>query len=183
MSRTRNLSPNNPIPVVATSPQAKVLPGETKTKARNNIVPSPKKGGAEEEIINENRTISLPVGWGEELSLYQSSWVELFQQFPEMLRKISQGILIAFSDGAPSLLHRPLELRSNNRPSDLLQAVKKLLDSQAIEEVMDTSSPGYYSRLFLVPKPDGSFRPIIDLKKLNLFVDIPSFKKKLFSPS
>ena len=60
--------------------------------------------------------------------------------------------------------------------------MKKLLDSQAIKEVKDTSSLGYYSHLFLVPKPDGSFRPIIDLKKLNLFLDVPSFKMKtLFS--
>ena len=38
-----------------------------------------------------------------------------------------------------------------------------LLESRAIEEVSNPSSPGYYSRLFLVPKPNGSFRPIIDL--------------------
>ena len=108
--------------------------------------------------------------------------VQLFPQFPEIICKISQGILIAFSDGAPSLFHRTLEFCSNNRPSDLLQAVKKLLDSQAIEEVTDTSSPGYYSCLFLVPKPDGSFRPIIDFKKLNLFLDFPSSKMEtLFS--
>ena len=47
---------------------------------------------------------------------------------------------------------------------------------------MDTSSPGYYSRLFLVPKLDGTFRPIIDFKKLNFFLDVPSFKMEtLFS--
>ena len=47
---------------------------------------------------------------------------------------------------------------------------------------MDTTSPGYYSRLFLVPKPDGSFRPIIGLKKLNQFLIVPSFKMEtLFS--
>ena len=47
---------------------------------------------------------------------------------------------------------------------------------------MDTTSPGFYSRLFLVPKPDGSFRPIIDLKKLNQFIVVPSFKiETLFS--
>ena len=47
---------------------------------------------------------------------------------------------------------------------------------------MDTTSPGYYSRLFLVPKPDGSFRPIIDLKKLNQFIVVDSFKMEtLFS--
>ena len=121
------------------------------------------------------------VGRGEALTL-PVTLGRTFPQFSGILQKISQRILIAFSDGAPSLLHRPLELRSNNRPSDFLQAVKKLLDSQAIEEVTDTSSPGYCSRLFLVPKPDGSFRPIIDLKKLNLFLDISSFKMKtLFS--
>ena len=47
---------------------------------------------------------------------------------------------------------------------------------------MDIASPGYYSRLFLVPKPDGSFRPIIDWKKLNQFIVVPSFKMEtLFS--
>ena len=47
---------------------------------------------------------------------------------------------------------------------------------------MDTTSPGYYSRLFLVTKPDGSFHPIIDLKKLNQFIVVPSFKMEtLFS--
>ena len=45
-----------------------------------------------------------------------------------------------------------------------------------MEEIKDTSSLGYNSRLFLVPKPDKSFHPTIFLKKLNLFLDIPSFK-------
>ena len=130
--------------------------------------------------IRESRTDSLPVM--EEASSLPVRWLELFPQFPEIIRKVSQGILIAFSDDAPTLLHRPLELGSNNKPSVFLQAVKKLLDSQAIKEVKDTLSLGYYSHLFLVPKPDGSFRPIIDLKKLNLFLDVPSFKMKtLFS--
>ena len=45
-------------------------------------------------------------------------------QFPEIIWKVAQSILIAFSDDAPPLLHRPLELHSHNRPSDVLQAVK-----------------------------------------------------------
>ena len=98
------------------------------------------------------------------------------------MRKISLGILIAFDDVPPSLLRYPLELPSHNKAADLQNAVQKLLLSRAIEEVMDTTSPGYYSRLFLVPKPDGSFRPIIDLKKLNQFLVVPSFKMEtLFS--
>ena len=41
-----------------------------------------------------------------------------------------------------------LELRSNDKASDLQQAVHKLLESHAIE-VSDPSSTRYYSRLFL----------------------------------
>ena len=100
-------------------------------------------------------------------------------QFPEIVRKISQGILISFFNEAPSLLYRPLELPSNHKPSDLLLALKKLLNSQAIEEVRDPSSPGFYRRLFLIPKPDGTFRPIIDLKLLNIHLDIPSLKMEI----
>ena len=37
------------------------------------------------------------------------------------------------------------------------------------------SSPGFYSRLFLVPNNGGQWRPIIDLSALNAFIDCPSF--------
>ena len=39
-----------------------------------------------------------------------------------------------------------------------------------------TPSPGFYSRLFLVPKARGTWRPIIDLSVLNTHIQCPSFK-------
>ena len=127
-----------------------------------------------------NRIDQLRVGG--KLAHYQNHWKKLFPQHPEIVRKVSQGILIAFDDVHPSLPSYPLHLPSNDKTADLLHAVQKLQVSQAIEEVMDITSPGYYSCLFLVPKPDGSFRPIIDLKKLNQFLIVPSFKMEtLFS--
>ena len=46
-----------------------------------------------------------------------------------------------------------------------------LLDKGAIEEFDPRSlSPGFYSRPFLVPKTDGSYRPVFDLQSLNQFV-------------
>ena len=127
-----------------------------------------------------NRIDQLPVGG--KLAHYQDHWKKLFPQHPEIVRKVSQGILIAFDDVPPSLLRYPLHLPSNDKTANLLHAVQKLQVSQAIEEVMDITSPGCYSRLFLVPKPDGSFPPIIDLKKLNQFLIVPSFKMEtLFS--
>ena len=78
----------------------KVLPEKTETiKDLSSLAPSTKEGGAEVEI-NINMTNSLHVGG--KLAHYQSRWLELFPQFPEIIRKISQGILIAFSDDAPT---------------------------------------------------------------------------------
>ena len=127
-----------------------------------------------------NRTGQLPVGG--KLVHFTKTWTQQFPQHYEIVRKVSQGILLAFDDVPPQLLRHPLELLSNNKAADLQHAVQKLCLSQAIEEVVDPTSPGYYSRLFLVPKPDGSFRPILDLKKLNQFIIVPSFKMEtLFS--
>ena len=142
-------------------------------------LPQKSRGGGEVARAG-NRIDQLPVGG--KLAHYQDHWRKLFPQHPEIVRKVSQGILIAFDDVPPSLLCYPLHLPSNDKTADLLHAVQKLQVSQAIEEVMDTTSPGYYSRMFLVPKPDGSFRPIIDSKKLNQFLIVPSFKMEtLFS--
>ena len=42
--------------------------------------------------------------------------------------------------------------------------------------MVDTSSPGFYSRLFFVPKKSGGVRPVIDLSTLNAFLIVPKFK-------
>ena len=54
-------------------------------------------------------------------------------------------------------------------------AVKEMEMKGAIE-VVRTPSPGFYSRLFLVPKARGTWRPIIDLSVLNTHIQCPSFK-------
>jgi len=71
-------------------------------------------------------------------------------------------------------------------PSDSLNPLKDahiqeqidiLLQKQAIEVVPGPHwGPGFYSRLFTVPKPNGKVRPIIDLKLLNKKIRIPKFK-------
>ncbi len=40
----------------------------------------------------------------------------------------------------------------------------------------DHSSPGYYSHLFLVPKKNGKYRPVIDLSPLNRGIQLEHFK-------
>ena len=43
-------------------------------------------------------------------------------------------------------------------------------------EIARDPGPGFYSRLFLVEKASGGWRPVIDLSHLNNFVQLTSFK-------
>ena len=53
------------------------------------------------------------------------------------------------------------------------EEVADLLAKGAIEKA--GNDPGFYSRVFLVPKKSGKLRPIIHLKPLNRFVRAPHF--------
>ena len=46
----------------------------------------------------------------------------------------------------------------------------------AVEPVDNPNSLGFYNRLFLVPKPNNRWRPILDLSTLNTFLNTGSFK-------
>ena len=48
-------------------------------------------------------------------------------------------------------------------------------------EVVQNPGPGFYSRLFHVPKDDGTFRTIINLRALNHYVVAPKFKLETLS--
>ena len=50
------------------------------------------------------------------------------------------------------------------------------MDKNAIELVHNQTSLGFFNRLFLVPKPNNKWRPILDLSKLNLFLKMEKFK-------
>ena len=43
-------------------------------------------------------------------------------------------------------------------------------------EKIEPEGPGFYSRIFLVPKKNGKLRLVIDLSRLNTFLEIQSFK-------
>ena len=57
----------------------------------------------------------------------------------------------------------------------LLQEIEKMLAKGTLEIVLDLG-PGFYSRLFLVEKATGGWRPVIDLSPLNGFVRQTPFK-------
>ena len=58
----------------------------------------------------------------------------------------------------------------------LTSCIQSLLSKNAIERVENVKSLGFYSRLFLVPKPHQRWRPVIDLSRLNTFLLVERFK-------
>ena len=78
----------------------------------------------------------------------------------------------------PHLSAVPLPLPSYSpgsvRGIALAAAVLDLCVKDAIEPA--SQDPGFYSRLFVTPKVTGSWRPVIDLSRLNRFVRLSQFR-------
>lgn len=113
---------------------------------------------------------------GGRLTAWARGWESLLQD-PSVTRTVQEGVLLRFKDSRPPLRRSPLAFpTSANAAQQLEVVVRQLLDKQAIEPVQDCSTPGFYSRLFVVPKATGGVRPIIDLSALNRYVDAPHFQ-------
>ena len=86
------------------------------------------------------------------------------------------GYRIPF-DRRPPLSERPLSLPAYSPQSikgvALTQELQNLLRKGAVEPA--PQSPSFYSRLFLVQKASGSWRPIIDLSTLNDYITSSRF--------
>ena len=58
----------------------------------------------------------------------------------------------------------------------LKEALISLMHKLVVEKVVVKSSLAFYNRLFLVPKPNRKWRPILNLSRLNLFLNTGTFK-------
>ena len=58
----------------------------------------------------------------------------------------------------------------------LREEIENLLNKRAVERVQNPGTPGFYSRIFLVPKKNGKLRLIIDLSLLNQYIKKQAFK-------
>uniref|UniRef100_A0A8D8SPA0 Enzymatic polyprotein n=1 Tax=Cacopsylla melanoneura TaxID=428564 RepID=A0A8D8SPA0_9HEMI len=106
-----------------------------------------------------------------------SKFVEVWRTMgaPEGVLKVIRGYAIPFSSRPPLLpLSIPLPPCCLTPSSPLMDIqVKKLVDQRVL--VRNPFDSGYLSPLFLVSKADGSQRPIINLKRLNLFLSLKKF--------
>ena len=134
------------------------------------------KGREERVDTRGTGTLLSPVGGC--LSARWSSWQAASAE-PWVVDVIRLGYRIPFQEAKPPLACTSIPFRTyrpgSSRWTALGQEVSKMLDKGALE-IVDDHSPGFYSRLFLVEKATGGWRPVIDLSPLNKFVLQTKFK-------
>ena len=112
---------------------------------------------------------SIPVGG--KLAHFAQNWAEITDN-EWVLSLIRKGYRISVQRTSNSVT------RPNLLSQQLEEEVASLLSKGAVEEIIP-ECPGYYSRIFLVPKKNGKLRLIIDLSVLNHFVYTETFKMEI----
>ena len=118
---------------------------------------------------------NLPVG--SRLHLFWEKWAALNVN-PRVVSVLKEGYVLPFRS-RPHLTREPTITScyvDPHRNSYLLEALHQLLNKNAVELVQNQKSLGFYNRLFLVPKPNNRWRPILDLSNLNRFLKTQTFK-------
>ena len=118
---------------------------------------------------------NLPVG--ARLQNFWQTWLDLGVG-PKVVQILQEGYTLPFRI-RPKLTRIPTVIScyaNPHRNSYLLEALHQLIDKNAVEPVHNQTSLGFYNRLFLVPKPNNRWRPILDLSNLNQFLKVEKFK-------
>ena len=115
---------------------------------------------------------------GARLQEYWEVWMD-YQVDPWVVQVLREGYRIPFlSNKLPPLTSTPLEYVSYQGNVEKFAALERevgdMLEKGAIEEVQ-AKEPAFYNRLFLVPKPSGKWRPVLDVSRLNKFVQKTRF--------
>ena len=122
-----------------------------------------------------NVVIHPPVG--ARLQQFWEKWESLGSS-PKVVTILREGYTLPFWF-RPNLTRSPTVISNYVNPqrqSHLLDALYQLTNKNAVELVANKNSLGFYNRLFLVPKPNNRWRPILDLSTLNTFLNTESFK-------
>ena len=116
---------------------------------------------------------SLPVGT--RLSNFVEAWSSITQD-SWALSILGKGYRIIFVREPPLSSSPILFPVAQQHLSHLREKVQILLEKKAVEIMRDTTSPSFYSQIFLVKKKTGRFRLIIDLSSLNQMMRIEHFQ-------
>ena len=123
----------------------------------------------------KNDAQNLPVGG--RLQNFWQTWLDLGAG-PKVVQILKEGYTLPFRI-RPRLTRSPTVIScyvNPHRNSYLLEGLHQLIAENAVELVKHQTHLGFFNRLFLVPKPNNKWRPILDLSKLNLFLKTEKFK-------
>ena len=125
---------------------------------------------------NDSLQVSLSPPVGGRLS-FRRDWLTN-KCSANVLHIITNGYVLPFIS-KPNLVRAP-RIRSGyktlQKGQALASCIQSLLSKNAIERVENVKSLGFYSRLFLVPKPHQRWRLVIDLSRLNTSLLVERFK-------
>ena len=145
----------------------------TKEPKRNDIIVTPPQ--KEIPILPLPKPLTKKVG--ARLKKFAPVW-ERMGAHPSIVHILKHGYKLPFLT-RPQLAKRPTVVsgyRMVSKDEVLHQQVLQLLQKGAIVPVHKTKTRGFYSRLFLVPKKSGGWRPVIDLSSLNRHLKTKKFK-------
>ena len=127
-------------------------------------------------VTNVKNVVTIPPV-GARLQEYWQIWLDLGAG-PKVVSILKEGYPLPFRI-RPKLTRYPTVIScyaNPHRNSYLLEALHQLTDKNAVELVRNQTSLGFFNRLFLVPKPQNKWRPILDLSHLNPFLKVENFK-------
>ncbi|MEL7079321.1 MAG: reverse transcriptase domain-containing protein [Cyanobacteria bacterium J06582_2] len=114
---------------------------------------------------------------GARLVFFAEEWAAISED-PWVSQVCRDGYEIPFSQ-PPPLSEKPFSMTSYQPNSEkaiaLQDQLKSLLQKQAIEVVTEDWR-GFYNRLFVVPKQEKEWRPVLDVSRLNKYVILTKFK-------
>ena len=135
-------------------------------------------GKAKEPERSRPDGTTLPVRVGGCLAPHWRRWQAIGAE-SWVVTVLRDGYRVPFLDSPPPLSRTPVSFpmyrAGSPRAQALWQEVEAMLAKGALEIAQDPG-PGFYSRLFLVEKASGGWRPVIDLSHLNEFIQLTRFK-------
>ena len=135
-------------------------------------------------IVTNVPTVAINPPVGARLHQFWEKW-EALGSSSKVVTALREGYTLPFWV-RPNLTRSPTVISNYVNPqrqSHLLEALYQLVNKNAVELVANQNSLGVCNRLFLVPKPNNRWRPVLDLSTLNTFLNTESFKMETIRTS